>query len=153
MTTLKSIVLVWGLLLSGAVAVSAGEEGHRVHVRQAGGALELTLLGGGTYNLVETGLERKVRFSDCGLREAGFTGAPRGQNVNPGNSDELRIPAEGGDGSPAARILMDGEGRFVYWTGGVRNESAEEYVLDLSHPFVVRTTRSLKTMTWHLRMK
>ena len=106
----------------------------------------------GAHNILATQADHRVALGQSGLRDAGFTGAPAGQNVNPNNSDELRVLERGAEeaGAPKVRILMDGEGRFVYWTGGPFLESAEDYVLDLQDTLVVITTRSTEALTWRI---
>ena len=125
---------------------------HQAEVREEDGG-HIVVLAANQHNLVSLGLDKRIRLSDAGLREAGFSGAPRDKNVNPGNSDELRILSEEGEGSPRTRILMDGDGQFVYWTGGPRISSAEGFVLNLSEDFVVRTTVSKLPLRWTIDLE
>jgi len=111
-----------------------------------------TLLGSGVYNTVNYSIPTTVPLRESGLREAGFVGAPAGEKVNPNNSDELRVLQAGGDSaaSPKARILMNGEGSFVYWTGGPFLQSAEDYPLSFADTLVIHTTRSASNLLWKL---
>ncbi len=60
-------------------------------VADGGKAWVKTLAPAGAFTVVALKANRKVLLRDSGLREAGFTGAPEGAEVNPGNSDELRV--------------------------------------------------------------
>jgi hypothetical protein len=115
----------------------------------AGGQVQV-LQGGGIYNVVSYNLPYRVTLADCGLREAGFSGAPAGEPVNPNNSDELRIltRSAGSMGSPKARILMDADGQFVFWSGGPFLASAEHYRLQVDDALIVYTVMSESDLVW-----
>lgn len=118
--------------------------------RLRGGKLTQILKAPGVYNVVDLNVDHRTLLKDAGLREAGFTGAPAGEKVNPNNSDELRVMQAGGRtlAAPKARILMNAEGGFVFWTGGTFLGSAEEYELDWLDTLVVYTGRSASNLVW-----
>jgi hypothetical protein len=130
------------LLLVGKVPTNAVPQTGQRHIIE----------GGGKFNVVSYNLPYRARLGDVGLREAGFMGAPPGQNVNPNNSDELRILRRGGGSlaSPLTRILMDHNGQFVFWTGG--NGSAEDYRLQVDDALLVYTKRSPTNFTWNVNL-
>lgn len=115
------------------------------------GALLQPITGGGAYTIVARNEPGAVLLMESGLREAGFTGAPEGEEVNPNNSDELRVMPRGDAlTAPKARILMDGQGTFVFWSGGPFLESAELFELNGRDTFVIHTTRSRSNLLWRL---
>jgi len=119
-----------------------------------GKGLVRTLTASGAYSVVSFNLPFTLPLSKSGLRESGFAGAPPGVEPNPKNSDELRVLESEGDtlAAPVARILMDDQGRFVYWTGGPFLESAEDYELDFRNTIVVHTARSTNDLKWRIDM-
>jgi hypothetical protein len=110
------------------------------------------LMPSGVYNVVSYNLPYRISLAESGLREAGFTGAPPGQEVNPNNSDEIRILRRGGGSlaSPQTRILMNDQGQFVYWSGG--SGSAENYRFDVDDAIILYTRRSSDTIHWTLTL-
>lgn len=115
----------------------------------AGGHIQ-TLQAGGTYNVVSYNIPYRISLTNSGLREAGFTGTPTGQAVNPNNSDEIRILQRGGGSlaSPKVRILMDATGKFVYWSGGPFLQSAENYEFEVDDAIIIYTRRSTSNLSW-----
>lgn len=113
-----------------------------------------TLIGSNRYNVVSYNLPYRIGVGQSGLREAGFSGAPAGKEVNPNNSDELRILQRGGGSlaAPKARILMDANGTFVFWTGGPFLGSAENYRLDVDDALIVYTRASTSNLNWMLSL-
>jgi len=106
--------------------------------------------GSNIYNIVSYNLPHFVRLGQSGLREAGFKGLSTGQPLNPLYSDELRILQRGGGSmaAPTVRILMNASGQFVYWTGGSRGASAENYTLQPDDALIIYTVKSTNNWTW-----
>ena len=104
----------------------------------------------GTWTMVRFALAEPLVLTNAGLREAGFTGAPQGEKLNPNNSDELRVLAGGGSSleAPRARILMDGNGGFVFWTGGDFLGSAESFEINNGDTVGIETRRSTQPIVW-----
>lgn len=115
----------------------------------------VTVAPSGAFTMVSMRLAEPVPLIFSGLREAGFTGAPEGEQVNPNNSDELRILQGGGDSlaAPAARILMNDQGEFVFWTGGAFLQNAGDYELQPGQALAIHTTRSTNSLTWKVPIK
>jgi len=133
-----------GLLVVGRVPMTTGATlGH-----------EHTIQGSGIYNVVSYNLPYRVKLKDSGLRDAGFTGAPPGQQVNPNTSDELRILQKGGGSlaSPKIRILMNANDEFVFWQGGPFLQSAEDFALDVDDALIIYTQRSMSNFTWSINL-
>jgi len=114
---------------------------------------QITLSGTGIYNVVNWPLPFRIELTNSGLREAGFQGAPAGQEVNPNNSDEIRILQRGGGSlaAPAVRILMDGNGQFVFWSGGPFKQSAEFYHFEVDDTVIVRI-RDDTSLVWDVEL-
>jgi uncharacterized repeat protein (TIGR01451 family) len=130
------------VVLVGRVPTNASAQaGHQLQVK-----------GSGIYNVVSINLPYRMKVGQSGLRQAGFKGADPGKAVNPNNSDELRILQRGPGslGSPRVRILMDGNGQFVYWSGG--SGSAENYEMDVDDAIIVYTRTSSNDLMWNLTL-
>jgi len=132
------------LLVVGRLPQAINAEHGHVHL----------LAPAGKYNVVSYNLPYRVTLGNSGLREAGFTGTPPGQQVNPSNSDEIRILKRGGGSlaAPRIRILMNGAGQFVYWEGGPYLQSAENYRFDVDDAIIVYTRRSETNLNWTLEL-
>lgn len=118
---------------------NAAEFGHTVPIK-----------GQSHYNMVSYTLPYFTKLGESKLREAGFKGLSAGQSLSPQNSDELRILQRGGGSmaSPSTRILMNASGQFVYWTGGTRGASAENYILQPDDSLIIYTVKSTNDWTW-----
>lgn len=128
------------LLLVGRLPTNAAPEfGHAVPIE-----------GQQAYNIVSYNVPLRVKLKDSGLRESGFTGTPG--FFNPLFSDEIRIMTRGGGSlaSPKARILMNKDGLFQFWTGGTG--LAEDYILEPDDAIVIHTRRSPSNWTWNITL-
>jgi hypothetical protein len=131
-----------GLLVVGKVPTNAAPQyGHSVSIAPSG-----------VYNVVSYNVPHAIRLIDSGLKEAGLRGPPEGQAVNPNNSDELRILQRGGGtmAAPAKRILMNGSGQFVFWTGG--SGIADNYRLSPDEALIIYTRMSKSNLTWNVEL-
>jgi len=134
------------LLLIGRVPLS----------NDVGSVYSIPLHGSGVYNVVSYNVPYRIELTNSGLREADFGGAPAGQQVNPNNSDELRVLQRGGGSlaAPKVRILMDQNGQFVFWSGGPFLQSAEFYRFEVDDTHIVRrrATGSNAVAQWNIEL-
>lgn len=100
------------------------------------------------YNIVGYNVPRRMKISELGFREAGFSG---GRNMT--QSDEIRILASGVGvyGSPKVRIwLNSANGQFTFQAGGTG--SAENYQVEPDEALIIYTRKSSAPWTWTNRL-